>query len=278
MAGSWTAHLRDPPRQRSRCRCRVASGDLLRRLGRPFRAVHRLASRASIEIVRDAVTAGVILEFEGLYVFQTGLNRSGDALGVVRLGGHVEPGETAEECARREVREEGNAEASLVAAGSTWSYEPDGESFHLTPYEGETSHPAPLLVTSMAPDRGSGSGLGVSLTYLAVARNLPTPGAETQALIFLTTDEIHRLTSEATPLGALLEAGGSIDEATPLPRQLPLRPHGQLKALAELLWAGELPPLSRKAVDGSRASSGHPSGRVPDFRDRRGEAGAGDGA
>lgn len=194
--------------------------------------------------MRDVVTAGVLLEFEGLYVFQAGLNGSGDALRVVRLGGHLEPGETAEECARREVREEGNADASLVAADSTCSYEPHGDSFDLTPYEGETSDPAPLLVTSMAPDRAMGRSrpdAGVSITYRAVARTRPTPGAETQALIFLSTGEIQRLTTEVTPLDAFLEAGGSLDEVTTLPRHLPLRPHGQLKALAELQRRGELP-------------------------------------
>lgn len=153
-----------------------------RRRERPDLVGHLSIGRpSSIENVRDAVTAGVLLEFEGHYVFQAGLNGPGDALGIVRLGGHLESGETAEECARREVREEGNADASLVAADSTWSYEPDGDSFKLTAYEGETSYPAPLLVTAMAPDRGvsrSRPNPGVSITYRAVAKSRPTPGAE----------------------------------------------------------------------------------------------------
>ncbi len=39
----------------------------------------------------DESTVLSALEYEAHYVFQAGLNRARDALGVVRLGGHVEP-------------------------------------------------------------------------------------------------------------------------------------------------------------------------------------------
>lgn len=195
--------------------------------------------------MRDVVTAGVILEYEARYVFQTGLNRARDALGVVRLGGHVEPGESAVECARREVREEGNTDASILAADMTWSYEPNGESFDLKPFGGETSHPAPVFVATMAPD------FGLSVTYLAAPSNRPTPGAETQALLFLTLEDVNRLTTEVTTLGAFVEGGGLLDEVTALPKHLPLRPHGQLRALAELLRTGDLHAQNATEVDGA---------------------------
>jgi len=183
----------------------------------------------------DVVTSGVLLRNCKYFIFQTGLNGAGDALGVVRLGGHVEPGETSIECARREALEEGNVVVDLVAAPATWSYSSVDDAFDLVRAE-ELPDPAPLLTASMAPDDG------LSVTYLATCTSEPTPGMETQALIFLTIHQVFWLTGEGVTLGEFLGDGGLLTESAPLPRDLRLHPHGQLRALAYLVRSGELDP------------------------------------
>lgn len=185
--------------------------------------------------VLEAVTAGSILRYGSHFVFQTGLNRNGDALGVVRLGGHVERGETAIECAKREAFEEGCVDISIESATATWSYETAGDDFELVPVDDELAHPAPLLVASMAPDPG------LSVTYLASCSAEPTPGHETQAIIFLRPCDVAWLTTEAMRLADFLQRGGSLIEAVDLPRGLVLRPHAQLRALGQLLRDGAIP-------------------------------------
>jgi 8-oxo-dGTP pyrophosphatase MutT (NUDIX family) len=185
-------------------------------------------------MTEPVVTSGVVLRWRDRFVFQTGLNRARDRLGVVRLGGHVEPDETAAACAVREAQEEANVAVRLISATTTHGYVVNAESFDLLPASWRGEAPAPLLVASMTPEPGS------SITYLAETEDEPRPGSETQALVFLTADEVELLTSTPTTLGAFLVAGGVIVEAFPLPRELVLFPHGQLRALARLL-AGGLP-------------------------------------
>jgi 8-oxo-dGTP pyrophosphatase MutT (NUDIX family) len=138
-------------------------------------------------VIDPVVTSGVLLRWRDRFVFQTGLNRSGERLGVVRLGGHVEPGETPAECACREAREEANIAVRLVSAPTTHSYEVNAEAFDLVPTSWRSEPPMPLLVAAMTPEPG------LSVTYLAESDDEPRPGAETQALLFLTADEVKLL-------------------------------------------------------------------------------------
>ncbi len=183
----------------------------------------------------DAVTAGAIVRHGSYFVFQTGLNRRGDALGVVRLGGHVERGETAIECAKREASEEGCVDIDVESVTGTWSYVPAGDDFELSPVDDELVQPTPLLIASMAPGRG------LSVTYFACCTTEPRPGHETQAIIFLTTTDVEWITTEKVRLADFLGRGGRITEAVDLPRGLLLQPHGQLRALGQLLRVGAIP-------------------------------------
>jgi ADP-ribose pyrophosphatase YjhB (NUDIX family) len=175
----------------------------------------------------------VILEYCERFVFQMGVNRTGDALGVVRLGGHVEAGETAVQCALREVAEEARVEAEVIQVTATFAYEADGAEFALRPMEWTSDGIAPLLVARMSPDNAD-----LSVTFLAKCRDAPTPGAETQALVFLSPEEVQWLVSRSVSLGAFLQSGGSVAMATDLAPRLTLRAHGQLRALAQLLASG----------------------------------------
>lgn len=180
--------------------------------------------------VGAVATSGVLLRYGPRFVFQAGLNASGDALGVVRLGGHVEPGETGVECAVREVAEEARVAADVFAAQTTFTYEPSGDEFALRKVEWAGEGMEPLLVATMPGDAGD-----LSVTYMASCTDEPTPGAETQALLFLSPDEVRWIVSGAVALGAFIGSGGWATMATVLPLDLRLRPHGQLRALAALL-------------------------------------------
>lgn len=177
------------------------------------------------------ITAGLILRNGGRFVFQAGYNATRDAIGIVRLGGHVEPGETPAECALREAAEEGCVRASIVLPPDTFVYEVDGESFDIARYDWPGEAPVPLLVATMT----SSSAPGLSVTYLAESTGMPTPGGETQALVFLSSEEVHWLTSTTVSLAEFIDSGGRIVAASDLPADMALRPHGQLRTLSMLL-------------------------------------------
>ena len=94
---------------------------------------------------RRVVTAGVILRYGGRYVFQLGPRRSANALVVYRLGGHLEAGESAEQCAIREVAEEASAQCTIQNASTTFRYW-HGQADQLEATEWPGPGPAPLLV------------------------------------------------------------------------------------------------------------------------------------
>lgn len=71
----------------------------------------------------NVVTAGVYVKTNGLFPFQVGPTKSGTTLGVVRLGGHRENGETGWECASREAFEEATLRLTPIKPPATYWYE-----------------------------------------------------------------------------------------------------------------------------------------------------------
>jgi hypothetical protein len=65
-------------------------------------------------------TAGVYLLHNNRFAFMVGPDKSGESLGIVRLGGHVEDKEDILSCVRREVREE--ASANIIMEPSPITY------------------------------------------------------------------------------------------------------------------------------------------------------------
>lgn len=180
--------------------------------------------------MKRVTTAGLILRNHDRFVFQVGLTGQRDALGIVRLGGHVEAGETPAECAVREALEEGSTRASIVSPPGTFRYDADSEAV-LSPSGWPGEAPASLLLATM-----SGASAGdLSVTYLAESTDDPSPSAETQGLIFLSAGDVLWLTSTQVSLAEFIDAEGTVVAATELPPSMTLRPHGQLRALAVLV-------------------------------------------
>lgn len=186
--------------------------------------------------VDDALTSGVILRNAGRFVFQVGYNAARDALGVVRIGGHVEPGEPAAQTAVRESLEEAGTRVTLIPSPRTYQYETGDDIIELVPTTWDAGPPAPLLLAEVT---GSSSS-GLSVTYLAESSDSPVPAGETQALLFLTPAEVRLISESSLTLGELIRIGGVVEDPSGLPHHLPLRPHGQARALSILLERAEM--------------------------------------
>jgi 8-oxo-dGTP pyrophosphatase MutT (NUDIX family) len=73
-----------------------------------------------MDLESRVATAGAYVLADGLVVFMVGPNRAGDRLGVVRLGGHREAGETSWTCAGREVLEEASVRIRPIPPPATY--------------------------------------------------------------------------------------------------------------------------------------------------------------
>lgn len=177
----------------------------------------------------QVVTAGAFLLYEGLFAFAVGPTPAGDGLAVFRLGGHREPGETAAQCAVREVWEEAAVPCTLVEPPATYlmtSSTGGGHDLRPLNTRGEDS-PAPLLVAPRSAGR--------SVTYLAVTEQLPAPSAEVAGILLLDVPAIRRLTQAPVTLGEYCASGGRAVLRRPLDPALPLKPLAQLQILPLLL-------------------------------------------
>lgn len=168
-------------------------------------------------------TAGTYLWTGSHFVFQVGPNKTGDRLGVVRLGGHLEPGETPWQAVRREVLEEATMAVTPLPVPAT--YLTSGGELQVIAWE---ERPAPLLVYQREP----GAFTPLYLTYSA---DSPTPAAETRGLLLLDREWLARLVREEMSLDRYLAAGGRAILREELPGAMLLAPSYYLGLLDRLL-------------------------------------------
>ena len=180
-------------------------------------------------------TAGVYVVIDDTFLFMLGPTGEGDALGVVRFGGHVVAGETPSACATREVREETSLDVAIEDAPRTFWVDPEtpGTSIRQLCVERTPgSVPRPLLISS----RGLTQKSEASLMYLGRADGVATPSSETVvAIVHLTRGDVHMICSTAVTLGDFLGIGGRIDARQEIDPGLVPTPFLQVRVLSELL-------------------------------------------
>jgi 8-oxo-dGTP pyrophosphatase MutT (NUDIX family) len=184
------------------------------------------------------VTAGAYVIAGDRFVFMFGLpSGATDRLGVVRLGGHREAGETAWQCAAREVLEEASVTLRPLAPPTTYWVGPPHDPDALTAgaWASEVSvapeEPAPLLV-AWSEEAGERR---LSANYLARTEDTPVPAAEAQGLLLLRARDVQRVAHKTLTLNELLRDGGQAVLRADLDPYLPLAPLLQLRALAYML-------------------------------------------
>jgi ADP-ribose pyrophosphatase YjhB (NUDIX family) len=186
----------------------------------------------------SVVTASAYLASRGRFVFMVGPTRPGDRLGVVRLGGHVEAGETAWQCAMREVREEASVPIELLPPPATYWVGPEPERDETAvagPWPLATGEPAAPLLVAWRHGTQSPPRRALSVTYLARTEHDPRPAGEALGLLWLSLPEMQWLIRERPTLADLLRRGGRATLLPGFPVDLPLEPFLQLRALSILL-------------------------------------------
>ncbi|MFZ5827765.1 MAG: NUDIX domain-containing protein [Bacillota bacterium] len=174
-------------------------------------------------------TAGAFVWNDGRLVFMVGPTRSGDRLGVVRLGGHREEGESSLECALREVKEEASLAAELLRPPVTYyagtPLPLPGRPLPTIDWPGATP---PVLVT----ERADGS---LAAIYLAVSHGQPAPAAEAEGLLLPDRAWLSRLCARPYTLREYEAGGGRAILRMPMSPVLPLEPSPQLRLFARIL-------------------------------------------
>lgn len=183
----------------------------------------------------EVVTASAYVLLRRRFVFAVGYpGAARDRLGVARLGGHREAGDTVWACAAREVREESGLTIHPLRPPATYWIGPDEDVTALVA-SGWAGAPGEAVPPLLVGWRREGNTRLLSATYLARGTGTPFPAAETQGLLLLRPRDVRRLARERLTLGALLEDGGRALLRAPLPTDVPLQPLAQLRALAVLL-------------------------------------------
>lgn len=175
------------------------------------------------------VTVGAYIEVDDRYLFVFGPNPTRDKLSVLRVGGHLEPGESHWECAAREAMEETGLVISPVDAPETLTAGRPFAGFR--PFIWNGPGPRPLLVLPRSADPDA----PCNVMYLARASGAPRPCHEVDGLLLLRPDEACALCARPTTLAEFQAAGGQAIMRRPYSPDLILEPALQLRLLSELL-------------------------------------------
>ena len=161
-------------------------------------------------------TASAWVLVSDYFPFMVGPDQTGKQLGVIRLGGHLEQGESPWQCAVREVKEEANLDIEYLKPPAT--YQAAGDEFRPLSWDDSDSDSIqPILVGSH------------SHYFLAHSRGYPTPCNEAWGLLLLGHEEVVKLTQYPMSLGTFLENGGRAifrDAEQSLPKDMLLNPKG----------------------------------------------------
>ncbi|WP_161520441.1 NUDIX hydrolase [Bacillus cereus] len=178
-----------------------------------------------IDIDKNVRTSGAYVLYNNLFVFQVGPTNKGDTLGVVRLGGHKEDGETAVETAKREVKEEASIDVTILNSPTTFYKENWNAQSKKIKIESEVN---PLLIIDSQDET-------LSIMYVAYSRIPPKPSSETNGLLLLSLNDIELICTGKITLNDYINQDGVAILKEKMNKDLVLQPFPQLLFLAEIL-------------------------------------------
>lgn len=155
-----------------------------------------------LNILNVFETVGAFVQYEDTLAFMIGPDKSGEKLGITRLGGHIEKNESLLQALEREVKEEGSIKVKLLDCSST---------FYKTKWEDISySQITNDIIWDIKPLIIVGDKSRSTAVFLSYAEDEPKPAAESSGIIFLRKNDIIDICSKKLLLKDFLNNGGKL--------------------------------------------------------------------
>jgi hypothetical protein len=172
------------------------------------------------------ITAGVFLIYENKFAFMIGPDKSGDKLGIVRLGGHIEENEGIIDCIKREVREEASVAINIVSSSIT---------YYMNSWAEETLEVITGSLLDLKPLLIVGDNKRATALYLAYTEERLVPAAEAHGIILLSEKQILEICSDKMTLTDFVNHGGQLLRSQEMNFEFELSAGPHLRFLSRLI-------------------------------------------
>lgn len=181
-------------------------------------------------IITGLKTVGAFVRFQNVLAFAIGPDKSGERLGIVRLGGHIEENESYTQALFREVKEEGSVNIELLDSPKTlykrnWN---DDDYCDITP--DLIIDKKPLVIVGNSDNSTSSTAV-----FLSYCEEEPRPSSETCGIIFLKESQIREVCSRKMCLKDFISNGGKLNQQKAINYDLEMYPGVHLSFLYRLL-------------------------------------------
>ena len=155
-----------------------------------------------LSVLNGFKTVGSFILYKDTLTFMIGPDNTGEKLGVMRLGGHIEENESYLQTLEREIKEEGSIEVKLLNSPNTF-YKRNWDDNNYNEITDDIALDIkPLIIV--------GDKMRSTAVFLSYTEEEPKPSSEACGIIFLKENEIKRICSEKLRLRDFLACGGKL--------------------------------------------------------------------
>lgn len=153
-------------------------------------------------ILNNLKTVGAYILYENTFAFVIGPDKSGEKLGIMRLGGHIEANESPLQALEREILEEGSIKVNLINSPSTYYKTNWSDNYYYEINNNLNWDIKPLVIRG---DHSSSTAV-----FLSYAKEEPKPSSEVYGIIFLKENDIKEICSRKLHLRDFIASGGKL--------------------------------------------------------------------
>jgi hypothetical protein len=147
-------------------------------------------------------TVGSFILYQDTLAFMIGPDNSGEKLGIMRLGGHIEAGENLLQSLKREIMEEGSIEAKILNSPCTF-YKRNWDDINYCEITNNFEMAIkPLIIV--------GDKVRSTAVFLSYTEEEPKPSSEACGIIFLRENNIRDICTKKLRLKDFLNSGGKL--------------------------------------------------------------------
>lgn len=155
-----------------------------------------------LSILNALRTVGSFILYKDMFAFAIGPDNTGEKLGIIRIGGHVEENETYLQTLEREIKEEASIEVKLLSSPNTFYKRNWNDNNYIEISDDIDLDIKPLIIT--------GTKMNSTAVFLSCAKEEPKPSSEAYGIIFLKKDDIKRICTGKLCLNDFLDSGGKL--------------------------------------------------------------------